>query len=45
MVHTNEYYFKVQRYLEKATSKQDLTKRLQRIRETLIDGTFHNAIK
>jgi hypothetical protein len=44
-LHTNAYYFKVESYLGKAKSKQDLINRLQRIRETLLDGSFHNAIK
>jgi hypothetical protein len=44
-LHTNEYYRKVNKYLGEAISHADAVKRLKRIRETLLDGTFHNAIK
>ncbi|MBK9266783.1 MAG: AHH domain-containing protein [Polyangiaceae bacterium] len=40
-----EYYDRVNRFLRKARSQADLIKRLKRIRETLLDGTFYDAIK
>lgn len=38
------YYEKVEAFLEQAKSKNDLIKRLAKIRETLENGTFYDAI-
>jgi hypothetical protein len=38
------YYKKVERYLSQATSQADVIRRLKRIRETLENGTFYDAI-
>lgn len=44
-LHTKAYYDKVNLFLESAKTQQEVIEKLQRIRETLLDGTFHNAIK
>jgi hypothetical protein len=44
-LHTDDYYLTVERYLQKAKSRDDAIRRLTKIRETLLDGTFHHAIK
>jgi hypothetical protein len=43
MVHSNEYYFKVDRFLKGAKSKKEVIRRLQQIRETLENGTFFDV--
>ncbi|MBK9264744.1 MAG: AHH domain-containing protein [Polyangiaceae bacterium] len=43
MVHTDKYYRSVERALEKAKSRKDAIRILQRIRETLENGTFFDA--
>lgn len=39
-----KYYKKVNIYLKEAKTKADVIKRLKKIRETLLDGTFYDAI-
>jgi A nuclease family of the HNH/ENDO VII superfamily with conserved AHH len=42
-LHTNAYYDRVEFALTKAKTKADAIRTLKRIRETLLDGTFHHA--
>jgi len=44
MVHSDKYHFEVEHFLEGATSRKDVIHRLQRIRETLENGTFFDAL-
>ncbi len=41
MVHTDEYYFTVERLLKKAKSRKEVTQMLLKIREALENGTFN----
>jgi hypothetical protein len=43
MVHSDKYYAKVENFLNQATSRKDAIRRLQRIRETLENGTFFDV--
>jgi hypothetical protein len=43
MVHSKDYYFKVEAFLNGAKSKKEVIRRLQRIRETLENGTFFDV--
>lgn len=42
-LHTNDYYIKVERVLREAKTQADAIQKLKRMRETLLDGTFHHA--
>ena len=43
VVHTDAYYFKVEDFLGRAKSRKQVIQNLQRIRETLENGTIVNA--
>ncbi len=43
ILHSNDYYNKINLALGQVKSRKDAIQKLQRIRETLEDGTFFHA--